>query len=72
VPDGRGMLFARNLYPNEIADALIKAMNDDAFVDEAAHSNLSLMRNIASRELISSKVVNFYHSITMKNNTNEE
>ena len=63
VTDPQNVLFARNLYPNEIADALIKAMNDDTLVDDVACNNLVLVHEIANRETISSRVVDYYHSI---------
>ncbi len=60
VEHERNVLFARNLYPHEIADALIRAMNDDALVDGAAQRNLDLVRRIADRTSISRRVSAFY------------
>ena len=54
------VLFARNLYPDEIARALIRAMNDDCLVDEAADRNLVLVRKLADRAAIRRRVVDFY------------
>ncbi len=54
------VLFARNLYPQEIADALIRAMNDDQLVDRAYAENLKLVKRLADRKRIGEKVVNFY------------
>ena len=59
------VLFARNLYPDEIAQALRRAMTDDQLVDDAAARNLQLVRKLANREVIKSKVVDFYHRMTL-------
>jgi glycosyltransferase involved in cell wall biosynthesis len=56
-------LFARNLYPHEIADALSRAMNDDALVDQAAKNNFQLVRKIADRQTIKAKMVNYYQKL---------
>jgi len=63
VKNEENVLFARNLYPHEIADALVRAMTDDALVDEAAQKNLELVRRIASRDLIRPRVIEFYESL---------
>lgn len=60
--EGRA-LFARNLYPNEIAEALLKAMTDDALVDCAAEKNLDLVRKIADRAKIRPRVVEYYKTL---------
>jgi len=54
------VLFARNLYPNEIADSLALAMTNDALVDKAAQKNVELVRRIANRDLIRPRVIEFY------------
>jgi len=64
VEDERNVLFARNLYPEEIAAALLRAMTDDALVDNAAQHNLALVRRIANRRDIQPRVVNFYESLS--------
>ena len=63
VEDGRNVLFARNLYPEEIAAALVRAMTDDALVDEAAQHNLELVRRIANRDEVRTRVIKFYESL---------
>lgn len=63
VKNEENVLFARNLYPNEIADALWRAMTDDSLVDAAAQKNLELVRRIASRDLIRPRVIEFYESL---------
>jgi len=63
VTDGNNVLFARNLYPEEIAAALIRAMTDDELVDAAAERNLNLVRQIADRALIAPRVIKFYEEL---------
>jgi glycosyltransferase involved in cell wall biosynthesis len=60
VKNEENVLFARNLYPHEIADALARAMTDDALVDAASQKNLELVRRVASRDLIRPRVIEFY------------
>jgi len=57
------VLFARNLYPEEIAAALVRSMTDDRLVDAIARTNLELVKRIADRNEIRAKVLNFYHSL---------
>jgi glycosyltransferase involved in cell wall biosynthesis len=59
----RNVLFARNLYPEEIATALVRAMTDDALVDDAASRNLALVRRVANRDEVRTRVVKFYESL---------
>ncbi len=63
VKSEENVLFARNLYPNEIADALTRAMTDDALVDAAAERNLALVSRIANRDVIGPRVVRYYNSL---------
>lgn len=63
VKDVENVLFARNLYPHEIAEALARAMTDDALVDAAAERNLELVRRIAGREAIRARVIEFYEKL---------
>lgn len=60
---GQNILYARNLYPCEIAEALVKSMDDDVLVDKAAELNLQLVRSLADRSVIRRDVVSFYNSI---------
>jgi len=66
VSNEKNVLFARNLYPKEIADALIKAMTDDALVDRAVERNIELVKKIANRKLIKLRVIEYYRSLTSK------
>ncbi len=63
VTDGSNVLFARNLSPEEIAAALIRAMTDDELVDRAGEKNLYLVRQIADRALVAPRVIKFYESM---------
>jgi glycosyltransferase involved in cell wall biosynthesis len=60
VENERNVLFARNLYPDEIAAALDRAMTDDQLVDTVAAQNLPSVRRIADRATIRQRVVAFY------------
>lgn len=59
----QNVLLARNLYPEEIAHALFRAMTDDALVDRAAKRNLELVGKIADRAKIRPRVVEFYERL---------
>lgn len=63
VENERNVLFARNLYPQEIAEALCRAMSDDALVDGASERNLELVRRLADRSKIKPRVVEFYETL---------
>lgn len=63
VRDASNVLFARNLYPDEIGNALVRAMHDDGLVDSAAERNLALVRQLADRSAIRPRVVGLYESL---------
>lgn len=63
VEHERNVLFARNLYPNEIAAALHRAMTNDEMVDRIAEQNLPLVRRLANRPDIRNRVINFYNEV---------
>ncbi|MDT5156643.1 MAG: hypothetical protein QOH51_1000 [Acidobacteriota bacterium] len=63
VEEGQNVLFARNLYPEEIAAALIRAMTDDELVNAVAQRNLDLVKRIANRDEVRARVVKFYESL---------
>ncbi len=60
VENGRNVLFARNLYPEEIADSLVRAMTDDRLVDNAATLNVEIVTRLADRREIERRVVDYY------------
>jgi hypothetical protein len=66
VKQDENVLFARNLYPAEIAAALVRALTDDALVDGAAQYNLRLVEKIANRQTIRKQVINFYNKLLEK------
>jgi glycosyltransferase involved in cell wall biosynthesis len=61
--DPEHVLYARNLYPEEIAGALERAMTDDALVGEIKARNLALVRDLADRDRIRRDVVEYYRSL---------
>lgn len=63
VKQEENVLFARNLYPDEIAAALVRAMTDDALVESIARNNLELVKRIANRSVIRRRVADFYHAL---------
>jgi uncharacterized protein (DUF2336 family) len=63
----KNTLFAHNLYPQEIADAITRAMNDNALVDSAAQNNLTLVRRIANREDVRQKLIENYEIVAREN-----
>ena len=63
VSEEQNVLFARNLYPEEIAGALVRGMNDDALVDGAAARNLALVQRLANRSEVQPRVVRFYEAL---------
>jgi glycosyltransferase involved in cell wall biosynthesis len=63
VENERNVLFAHNLYPHEIAEALCRAMSDDALIDKAAERNLELVGMIADRSKIRPRIVEFYERL---------
>ena len=66
VRDGENVLFARNLYPDEIARALDRAMRDDALVDRAATLNRSVVRGFADRSVIRGRVHDWYAGLAAR------
>ena len=66
VAERINVLFARNLYPQEIAQALIEAMSDDVLVDKAARTNLELVKHLADRATIGPRVLQYYRKMAEK------
>lgn len=62
--EGENVLFAKNLYPEEIAKALVKAMNDDGLIDSVAKNNSELVRKLADRTVIAHKVAEYYKTMS--------
>jgi glycosyltransferase involved in cell wall biosynthesis len=57
------VLFARNLYVDEIAGALVRAMNDDRLADDIARRNLPLVEDLADRARLKPRVAAYYAQI---------
>ncbi len=66
VESEKNVLFARNLYPHEIAGALTRAMTDDALVERAAKNNLELVKKVANLTMIGKRVLEFYEKLARK------
>ncbi|HSS20772.1 MAG TPA: glycosyltransferase [Pyrinomonadaceae bacterium] len=64
VKSEENVLFARDLYPNEIAASLERAMNDDRLVASATKNNLELVTRIAGRETIRPRVIEYYENLS--------
>lgn len=60
VTDGANGLLARNLYPDDIAAALVRGMHDDALVERAADVNRGAVRRLADRARIRPRVHEWY------------
>jgi glycosyl transferase family 1 len=64
VSEPENVLFAKNLYPEELAGALTRAMNQDGLVDKAAEVNLALVKKVADRAEIAPKLAAYYQELT--------
>jgi glycosyltransferase involved in cell wall biosynthesis len=64
VQADKNVLFARNLYPDEIAQALVRGMSDDQLADTIWQENLGLVSKIANRATILPRVIDNYYKIT--------
>ncbi|HEY3910976.1 MAG TPA: glycosyltransferase family 4 protein [Stellaceae bacterium] len=63
VREGENVLFARNLYPDEIAAALVRLMTDDALVDRLAANNLVRVRELADRNAVRARAIAYYGEV---------
>lgn len=63
VSHENNVLLARNLYPNEIAEVLVRAMTDDSLVDDMAEANIDLVRRLANRAVFMPRIVDMYRSL---------
>jgi glycosyltransferase involved in cell wall biosynthesis len=66
VAERKHVLFARNLYPAEIAEALVESMANDALVDAAARRNLELVKRLADRSVLGLSLVRYYRGLFEK------
>lgn len=63
VQQEQNVLFARNLYPDEIAEALVRLMSDDALVDRMAENNIVRIREMADRQHVKERALIFYEAV---------
>jgi glycosyltransferase involved in cell wall biosynthesis len=63
VNEPGNVYFARNLYPTEIAQALIASLSDPAGNLVRIQNNLSIIKEKYDREIIKDKVINFYENL---------
>lgn len=63
VQDEVNVLFAHNLYPDQIADAIMRAMRDDDLVDRLARNNLVRIRELSDRSKVRGKALDYYATI---------
>lgn len=61
--DNVNVVFARNLYIDEIALALERTMSENDLVDKISENNLALIKKIADRQKLKPKIIDFYQSI---------
>jgi glycosyltransferase involved in cell wall biosynthesis len=62
VKDPENVFFARNLYPHEIADALVRAFSGED-IDAMAERNLALVKTIGAKSLFVDRIAQYYRSI---------
>ncbi|MBC7490232.1 MAG: glycosyltransferase [Glaciimonas sp.] len=63
VKNEENVIFARNLYPDEIAEALVRLMSDDVLVDRMATNNLVRVGEIADRRQVRARAFAYYESV---------
>lgn len=63
VKEEQNVLFARNLYPEEIAQAIERAINDNELVDAAVQRNRQLVNRTANRQKIKNEILKCYSTI---------
>ncbi len=66
VREAEHVLFARNLYPDEIAAALVRLMTDDALVDRLAANNLVRIRELADRKAVRARAIAYYQEVAAR------
>lgn len=61
------VIYARNLYINEIQEAITILMNDDLLVDKIVRNNLLMVKELADKSLIQDEFIKFYNRIVSIN-----
>jgi glycosyltransferase involved in cell wall biosynthesis len=64
--DERHALFARNLYPEEIAAAIVRAMTDDDLVERVAAANHERVAEVADRAEIRRRITEYYRGLASR------
>ena len=64
VSDPENVIFARNLYPEEIASALIRALNDSNGNRKRISNNFNLVKSKYDRADIRKRLIQMYEEIT--------
>ncbi len=62
----KNAIYARNLYPEEIAEAIVLAMNDDQIADSISSENIELLLKIGDRKIIKKNLLDYYKSMFNK------
>ena len=65
VKNEENVLFANNLYPDEIGQALVRLMNNDKLVDKIAENNKVRILEMADRRKIKPRVLKYYEEIAL-------
>lgn len=60
VSEPGNVFFARNLFPHEIGEAILKAMDSGEQLDRMAHSNLSLVRKLGDKRQFEQAIPGYY------------
>ena len=63
IEDGENGLLAHALYPNQIAEALRRALSDDALFERASQRNWEIICEQVDREKIREQVLKYYRKI---------
>jgi glycosyltransferase involved in cell wall biosynthesis len=61
--EGENVLYARNLYPEEIASSLVRALTDTASCESMAKTNRTRVRTLADRHSIRRRVLALYRRL---------
>ena len=61
--DNVNTIYAHNLDPDSIAEAIVKAMTDDELVDRIAVTNMSLLPSLAGRDQVRERVTGLYRQV---------
>lgn len=61
--DNINTIYAHNLDPDSIADALVKAMTDDELADRIAVTNRAMLPSLAGRDQVRERVISLYRQV---------